>query len=104
MDHLLFFRLRCRLVFDSQFSHEPQDLFVRGHIAADAAEELDRAGSVEREAHIFDHLAVAHFDNDEDARVLRDALEMQFGKWVEGDGAKHADIDSGGARFGCYGF
>ena len=104
MDYLHFLPLQLRQGIDGQFAHKPEHFFVGRHITAGAAQELDRPFSIQGETHIFEHLSVAHFDDKEDARVFRKALEVQFWKRIESDGSQDPHADSFCPRLGSYGF
>ena len=56
------------------------NLFGRGHVAADAAEEFHRRAAFEREADIVHHLAGAQFDDGEGLGVFGEiAKSVEWG-------------------------
>ena len=67
---------------------------MRGNVAADTTVKLNRPCAVERQPDIFEHLAIAHLDHDEELCMHGEALQMQLRKWEERDGAKYAYLET----------
>ncbi len=76
---------------------------MRGHITAHPIQELHRPRAVQRQLHVFQHLAVAHLHHHEQARIKRQALELHLREGIKRDGPQHAHLQSCGTRFGGHG-
>src|ERR1019366_1859555 len=81
-------------------AHKPEYLVMGWNIAAQAIEELHGTSTIERQAHIFEQLAIAHLYNDEDACAPCRTLKLLCWKWIQRDRPQQAYVEDIGAGLG----
>src|SRR5947209_307059 len=71
-------------------ANQLHQLLVRRDVSSASAEEIYWPNSIEGEAHVFHHLAVAQLDHDEHSRPIGCPFKRQFRERIQRDGAQQA--------------
>src|SRR3954451_20556756 len=81
-------------------ANQVHQLLVRRDVSSASTEKLYWPNSIDGEAHVFHHLAVAQLDHDEHAGSIGCPFKCYFREGIKRDGPKHAHANSFGARLG----